>query len=181
MQQHWAFLLFVMPLVWASTLHASYVIKLKNGNEFVTGRYWQEGKQVFFDTYGGVFGVDKAFINSINVSNKPVEMRDANPQIRQEILKESTAKEEKTTQKTPTSSESKRDENDPIQKEFDALKAQSQSVNGMLTSELVEYAKKLAAFKKKLQVEGKTNEYLREFGEIHEMGDTVEAALKARR
>ncbi len=44
---------------------AAFVIKLKNGNEFITSRHWQEGKQVMFDVYDGVFGVDKALVLKI--------------------------------------------------------------------------------------------------------------------
>src|SRR5581483_4251878 len=49
---------------------AAYVIKLKNGNEYVTSRYWNEGGQVLFDTYNGVFGVDRAFIRAIERSER---------------------------------------------------------------------------------------------------------------
>jgi hypothetical protein len=181
MQMPWAFLLFLIPLSCPAILHASYVIKLKNGKEFITDRYWHEGRQVMFDSYGGIFGVDKSFVISINTSNKPPEVEIRNPEVTQEKPKEAVAKKETKPQKASTSTEAVREKDDPIQKEFGALKAQSQSLNGMLTSELMEYAQKLAAFKKKLQLEGKTNDYLREFGEIHEMGDAVEAALKTRR
>jgi hypothetical protein len=181
MRRYWMFLLFLIPFSCPAPVHASYVIKLKNGKEFVTARYWQEGKQIMFDTYDGVFGVDKAFISSIAVSDRPPEMKTQTPGVVQEQPKQTVAKEEKKPQKASTSAESTKEKDDPIQKEFDSLKAQAESVNGMLTSELMEYAKKLAAFKKKLQLEGKTNDYLKEFGEIHEMGDAVEAALKTRR
>jgi len=46
--------------------------RLKNGNEFVTSRYWPEGRQILFDTYGGVFGIDKAFVTKIEASDKPL-------------------------------------------------------------------------------------------------------------
>ena len=51
---------------------AAFVIKLKNGNEFVTSRHWQEGRQVMFDVYDGVFGVDKALVLKIDQSDKTV-------------------------------------------------------------------------------------------------------------
>ena len=38
----------------AELADAAFVIQLKNGNEFVTGRHWEEGTQVMFDVYGGV-------------------------------------------------------------------------------------------------------------------------------
>jgi hypothetical protein len=175
------FLPLVIQLGWPAVIDASYVIRLKNGNEFVTGRYWQEGRQVMFDSYEGVFGVDKTFVSIIYMSNKPPAMAPKNPEVTQEKSNEPVLNQENKMQKAATSPEVIREKDDSIQKEFDALKAHSASVDGMLTSELMEYAKKLAAFKKKLQLEGKTNDYLREYGEIHEMGDAVEAALKKRR
>jgi hypothetical protein len=55
-----------------STADAAYVIKLKNGNEYVTTRYWREGTQVLFDTYDGVFGVDHAFVSKIERSDRTI-------------------------------------------------------------------------------------------------------------
>jgi hypothetical protein len=49
---------------------AGYLIRLKNGNEYVTNRYWYGGSQVLFDTYGGIFGIDKAFVNKIEASRQ---------------------------------------------------------------------------------------------------------------
>lgn len=52
---------------------ASYVIKLKNGKEFVTSRYWEEGKRIMFYTSGGTLGFEKDFISKIEESDRPVE------------------------------------------------------------------------------------------------------------
>ena len=51
---------------------AAFLIRLKNGNDYVTSRYWQEGGQILFDTYGGVFGIDKAFVNKIDKTDQIV-------------------------------------------------------------------------------------------------------------
>src|SRR5215207_8424955 len=65
----------VMALALGTELaDAAFVIKLRNGNEFVTSRHWQEGKQVMFDVYNGVFGVDKALVTTIEQSDKPVRV-----------------------------------------------------------------------------------------------------------
>lgn len=58
----------------AELADAAFVIKLKNGNEFVTGRHWQEGTQVMFDVYGGVVGVDRNFVSKIAQSDKPLQL-----------------------------------------------------------------------------------------------------------
>lgn len=63
-------LIFVMVGGGLGVLDAAYVIKLKNGNEYVTTRYWHAGGQVLFDTYGGVFGIEKAFIAKIEITDK---------------------------------------------------------------------------------------------------------------
>src|SRR5206468_11413726 len=69
-----ASLVFAFCLAYSSAGEAAYVIKLGNGNEFVTGRYWHERTQVMFDVYGGVFGVDRSFVTTIEESNKPLKL-----------------------------------------------------------------------------------------------------------
>ncbi|TMA94865.1 MAG: hypothetical protein E6J74_14000 [Deltaproteobacteria bacterium] len=53
---------------------AAYIIKLKNGNEYITTRYWQEGRQVFFDTYDGVFGIERTFVTKIEKTDQIVRL-----------------------------------------------------------------------------------------------------------
>ena len=45
-----------------SICFASYVIHLKDGREFVTDRYWEEGEQIKFKRYGGVIGIQKDLV-----------------------------------------------------------------------------------------------------------------------
>jgi hypothetical protein len=147
--------------------NGAFVIRLKNGNEYVTNRYWQEGAQVLFDADGGIFGVDKAFVNNIEKTDKVVKLVTTADHDPSDQTQQVATNSDKRAPAAETQAPVKRDENDPIMKEFNELKALSQTLNGMLT--------------KKLQLEGKTNDYLAEFGEIHDMGDAAEAALKARR
>jgi len=166
-----------------SNADAAYVIKLKNGNEFVTGRYWQEGKQIMFDTYGGVFGVDKAFVVKIERSDKPVKLAsapvepaDVKPQpepARVEDRSKNRDKSSESAAKTPR-------EEDPILKDFNALKERFNRLDGMLTSEMIELSKDLSSFKRKVQTSGKSNDYINEFTEAFKLGDALEAALKSR-
>jgi hypothetical protein len=167
----------------ADPAHAAFVIQLKNGNEFVTGRHWQEGTQVMFDVYGGVLGIDRKFVSKIGRSDKPLQLltlpsQDEQPQIKGQ-------KEESETNKAlvpPTAkSEIKVDPNDPIVKEFEALKQEFSSVNGMLTSELNEFSKNVTSLKRKIQTSGESNRYLNEFTELHRIGDDLENMLKERR
>ena len=180
MQKSWARLVFAVSIAYSGAVEAAYVIKLRSGNEFITGRYWYEGTQVMFDLNGGgVLGIDRSSVTTIEEYNKPVNpiptvesSREAKPQ--------ATAKEEKESSPAGAKAEIKRAE-DPILRDFDALKEKSKWLNGMLTSELQEFSKNLTELKRRIQLSGKSNNYLREFAQISEMGDMVETALKSRR
>ena len=162
----------------AQLANAAFVIQLKNGNEFVTARHWQEGTQVMFDVYGGVLGVDRKFVAKIQRSDRPLQLVIAPRQ------DEKPPKDESESDKAvvpPTKTDVKVDPNDPILKELEVLKQQFSSVNGMLTSELYEFSKNVTALKRKIQTSGESNRYLDEFTELHSIGDGLEEILKARR
>ena len=174
--------LLLVPI--GATAMGAYVIRLKNGNEFVTSRYWQEGGQILFDTYGGVFGIDKAFVTKIEASDKPLTPLAAI--IEEPAVKRPSAPlEEKQKAKQSPVSKPQQSEvdraDDPIVQEFSALKEKFKGLEGMLTSELHDFSTDLMNLKRKIQASGKSNDYLREFTAIFEMGDALEEALKARR
>lgn len=52
-------------LAFPATGQDSYRIRLKNGGEFTTVRYWSEGDQIKFYTSGGIAGVQKDSIKKI--------------------------------------------------------------------------------------------------------------------
>jgi len=52
-------------IIYPSICFASYVIHLKDGREFVTNRYWEEGDQIKFKRYGGVIGIHKDLVRGI--------------------------------------------------------------------------------------------------------------------
>jgi hypothetical protein len=167
----------------AQLANAAFVIQLKNGNEFVTARHWEEGTQVMFDVYGGVLGIDRKFVLKIAQSDKPLQLltlpsQDEKPQVKAQKDESETIK---ALVPSTAKSEIKVDPNDPILKELDVLKQQFSSVNGMLTSELYELSKNVTALKRKIQTSGESNRYLDEFTELHRIGDGLEDALKERR
>ena len=49
-------------VIYPSICFTSYIIHLKDGREFVTDRYWEEGNQIKFKRYGGVIGIQKALL-----------------------------------------------------------------------------------------------------------------------
>jgi cell fate (sporulation/competence/biofilm development) regulator YlbF (YheA/YmcA/DUF963 family) len=168
----------------AGLADAAFVIKLKNGNEFVTGRHWQEGNQVMFDLYGGVLGLDKVLVLKIDQSDKLVSFAVDTQQIRDEKSQPAAGKDQSESEKTLVPSidktQVKRDPNDSILKAFEALKQKFSTVNGMLTSELNEFSRNVAALKRKIQTSAKSNDYLNEFAELHKIGDDLEDIVTKR-
>lgn len=176
-----AILVLFFSLLLAPAVHAAYLIKLKNGNEFVTARYWQEGRQLLFDIYGGVLGVNRAFVSKIEESGLSISLTDAAKETPErkppaDLTKEGT----KPSTVVEAKLETKR-EDDPLMKDFYALKEKFKVLDGMLTPELQQFSRDVSDFKRKIQLSKKSNDYLREFGEAHDMGDALEEALKSRR
>jgi hypothetical protein len=161
----------------ADLADAAFVIKLKNGNEFVTGRHWQEGTQLMFDVYGGVLGVDRKFVAKIQRSDKPLQFtlpsQDEKP-------RKDESNPDGALIPSGGKTEAKVDPNDPVVKEFEELKLKSSTVEGMLTSELNEFAKSLATLKRKIQNSARPNDYLDQFTELHKIGDELEDILNKR-
>jgi len=73
---------------------ASYLIQLKNGSEFLTPRYWEEGDQVKFHSHGGVVTVPKDSVREIKESDRVY---------REEIASKKDPKKGKETDKESTS------------------------------------------------------------------------------
>jgi hypothetical protein len=164
---------------------AAYVIKLKNGNEYITSRYWNEGGQVCFDTYDGIFGVEKSFVLKIEKTEKVVRLArvlEQEPVASPQTL--SSKKEGDETQRQEKGEgaiKRERDPNDPIVGEFNRLKEKTAEVDGMLTSEIRELLNQITAFKNKLAKDSKAFvQYGREFNDLQELGNLVENALRSR-
>ena len=46
-------------IIYPCVCFSSYIIHLKDGREFATDRYYEEGDQIKFKRYGGVIGIEK--------------------------------------------------------------------------------------------------------------------------
>ena len=168
---------------WLSAADATYIIKLKNGKEYVTTRYWHEGGQVRFDTYGGIFGIERTFVRRIEKTDqviRPATIADRDPG--ENIQDDKSQKDKESEEAKPTTELKQRDPDDPIVGEFKRLKEKSKEVDGMLTEEIRDLLKEIKAFKNKMSDNSKLFvEYSREFNDIHEISSAVEAAFNARR
>jgi FtsZ-interacting cell division protein YlmF len=184
MRKSAASLVFAFCLAYSGAGEAAYVIKLGNGNEFVTGRYWHEGTQVMFDVYGGVFGIDRAFVTKIEESNKVLTLEAAAREDPKDKPQTEQAEEAKESKKPPTPVEAKAEverNDDAIAKEFSRLKERSKGVDGMLTSEIRELLMDITAFKNKISRDSKLFiKYAREFNDAQEIGNVTENALTSR-
>ena len=170
-----------LVLTFATVVDAAYVIKLRNGNEFVTGRYWHEGTQLMFDVYGGVFGIDRAFVTKIEQSNNAIKLEapvyeDAKDKHGTEQAKE--AKKPTTSTGGKVETEQK---DDPIIQEFNRLQETSRNIDGMLTSEIRDLLRDITSFKNKISRDSKLFfKYAREFNDAQEIGNVTENALTSR-
>jgi hypothetical protein len=181
MQQSAVSLVFALCLAYSGAVEAAYVIKLRNGNEFMTGRYWHEGTQVMFDVYGGVFGIDRAFVTKIEESNKAFKLEAAVYEDAKDKPQTEAAKEtKKPTTPAEATAEVERND-DAITKEFNRLKERSKGVDGMLTPEIRELLREITAFKNKILRDSKLFiKYAREFNGAQDIGNVTENALTSR-
>lgn len=164
----------------SAAVEAAYIIKLNNGNEVVTGRFWQEGGQVLFDTYGGTFGIDKNFISKIEKTDGSLKLSTIENNLVRTVSRLSEATDT-TGIKTEPPPEKRKETKDPVAAEFNRLKEKSLQVREMLTSEIQELLDQITAYKNKLTRDSKLFvEYGREFNEIREIGARVENALRSR-
>lgn len=62
---------FLFSLVFAGIGDAAFRIELKDGKEFITDKYWEEGGQIKFNYYGGVVGVAKDSVGKIEKTTAP--------------------------------------------------------------------------------------------------------------
>ena len=162
--------------------NAAYIIKLKNGNEYVTNRYWQEGTQVLFDAEGGVFGIDKAFVNKIEKADRAIRIASIAQQDPSEKSQAEAVKE--TTEREATNQDSKRkekDPNDPILGELNRLKDRAKNVDSLLTVEIRDLLNEITAFRTKLiKDRALFLEYPQEVNDISNLSKVVEASLRSR-
>jgi hypothetical protein len=159
---------------------AAYVIKLKNGNEYVTTRYWQEGSQILFDTYGGTFGIDKAFVGKIEKTDQVIRVATvADPAEKPQT--NSQQSELESTKRTPgaeTKAPAEKDENDSITKDVAKLKERSEGIRGMFPEDARALLKDISDYKNKILKDSRLFlDYGREFNDLQKMGAAVDEVI----
>ena len=61
-------------VIYPSVSFSSYIIHLKDGREFATDRYYEEGDQIKFKRYGGIIGIQKELVREIVVVEEVEEL-----------------------------------------------------------------------------------------------------------
>ena len=164
------------------TVDAGLSYRIQKRQRVVTTRYWREGKQVLFDTYDGVFGIENSFVARIEKTEQVVRLitafdREPTDKPQADSMK---SIDEPDSEKVKEPKKEKAPDN-PIVGEFNRLKEKSKEVDGMLTGEIRELLNQVTAFKNKLSKDSKLFvKYGREPNDTHEMGDIIETALRSR-
>jgi len=174
---------------------AAYVIKLKNGNEYLTTRYWHEGTQVRFDTYGGVFGVDKNFVVRIEQSNRmvplPIFVTPVEPAKEQEFFGSLAGKQvseqqtpEQGLQSTKTSANQKKEtakKDKNVLKEYAELQTRFGQLNDLPKHEVHALGADIASFSQKLNNSDLAEAHKNELDAMKTLQRAIESYLKASR
>lgn len=159
---------------------SSYLIQLRNGAEFTTYQYWEEGDQIKFCLYGGVVGVQKDFVRKIEGPGLGHRGETAAIGEPEPVHVKAEPKAETKTQTVASPMEDEKKDDKRFMKEFFLLKEKFKDVYSMTNEELYRFAEDLMGFRNKVIKSGLGHLYSDQFLEVYEMADEVEAALKAR-
>lgn len=179
----------------ASVCSAAYLIHLKDGREIATHEYWEEGDQIKLHLYGGVVGISKEEVLSIEEtdeqkktivkSESDVKEKDTHKKAEDVLQSDGNGKasDKSVDAKTENKSEKAAKEQPPkeknsILKEFDALKKRFQKVEGMTKEEIFQFDKSLSELRNKILKAGLGGPYADQLVSLSEMGSKAEELYK---
>ena len=76
----WIWLVAACVIVLPARGLAAYLIELKNGSQYVTSDYWEEGNQIKFNFSGGQIGFSKDSVLKITDTDLPVKAEIVTPE-----------------------------------------------------------------------------------------------------
>ncbi len=179
----------------SSACWAAYLINLKDGRTITAREYWEEGDQIKIKQFGGVVGIAKKNVLSIEetddvktvVVKSPPEKKPeaADEKGETDQQKEGTeAKKDKSgdVNKKPEEPEKGKasKEKNPLLKEFDSLKKKFEKVEDMTNQELSQFDKALRDLRNKIIKAGLAGPYANQMFEILDMGNKAEEVYKER-
>ena len=169
----------------ASVCYAAYMIHLKDGRDITTHEYWEEGGQIKIKQYGGVVGISKEDVVSIEEIDDPETIivkspPETKPEGADEKSEASQQKEGKEEKKEKPAQEKASKEKNPFLKEFDALKKRFEKVETMNKEELFQLDKDLSDLRNKILKAGLGGAYSDHLVALSEMGNKAEEVYKKR-
>jgi hypothetical protein len=172
----------------ASVCSAAYLIHLKDGRDITTHEYREEGDQIKIQQPGGMVGISKEDVVSIEKIDDPKTitvkspakpLEKAPPPIKEEIktsITETGGQKEKNGLKSPKGIEKKHF--NEILNEFDTLKERFGNLESMSNEEIYQFDKKLAKLRNKMLKADIGGSYSDHLMEIKSMGDKTQEVLK---
>jgi hypothetical protein len=180
---------FISFFLGASVCSAAYLIHLKDGRDITTHEYWDEGDQIKIKQYGGVVGISKDDVVSIEetddvktiVVESPPETNpeEANekaetPQQKEEAKKEKSGDVKKEEKPEKPNKEKAPKEKNPFLKEFESLKKRFQRVDTMPVEALLVLNRQLKNLRNKIIKAGLAGPYADQMVGIYDMITRVE-------
>jgi len=168
------FLLFLIPAV----SDAAYLIRLKNGGELTTPRYWVEGKQVYFYYGGGIAGIEK---NSVRKIEKSTIDPDETYEVKKPEKRPAEVEPKPSMSNAPKIDKKEDTKKDPdLMQEFNKLEKKFESRKSMTIDELKDLWNELTAFWTKVRLNRLNEIFKDEVTEIFNMRDALDEILKSK-
>ncbi|MBI4525483.1 MAG: hypothetical protein HY695_16910 [Deltaproteobacteria bacterium] len=163
-------------VLFGSTSDAAYLVRLKNGRQFIASHYWREGKRIIFEIQGGTLAIEKEFISKIEPTERPVRTEPEAPK-REEPQPE---KRKETASKPAEASKEAPKKNEEVLKEFRLLQQRFSRLNDLPIHEIYKLSDDLAAFRRKLLDQDLVETHKEEFDGANSLIRAIETLLKVR-
>lgn len=156
--------------------HASYIIHLKGGGQYITSRYWEEDGQVKFSVSGGTMGIDKDEVRKIEKSKAvPEDVYETRKPNLPPVTNEN--KQDDAINSTVTEDIQKEDIKKPdgsvkdpaIMNEFNQLKKSFAERKNMSVNELKDLRNNLTALRDKIESNQKKEDFREQIDDISYM------------
>lgn len=96
MKKLWTTIAMAGFFVWPCVVSATYIIHLKDGRDFVTEQYLEEGDLIKFERYGGLIGIREDLVKEIEeVPDLPEEKKTSAAKLEGPAIGRKTGKKEK--------------------------------------------------------------------------------------
>ncbi|MBT3368943.1 MAG: hypothetical protein HN416_17505 [Nitrospina sp.] len=174
----------------ASVCSGAYLIHLKDGRDITTHAYWEEGDQIKIKQYGGVVGISKEDVASIEeiedpkniiVKSAPKPVEKTPPPIKEKMK---TSITETGGQKKKDSSKSRKGETkkhpNELLNQFDSLRGRFENIESMSKEGVIQFDKDLAQLRNKMLKADIGGSYSDHLMNIMFMKNKAKEALKKR-